>query len=348
MKKNFWLWGMALLVLASCSQPYKKAKDGAEYKLFLNNSGKKAVTGNFIMLNVIAKYKDSVLFNSYESSQPRFIPYDTAQMPEFFKTVHEGDSLVIRLRTDSLIKMGQAAPFMKKGEFLIQYFRIAKVYDKREDAEADQEKYNAVARGINYKKTMDKITKDVATTFADQIKKDDVIIKDYLTKNNLQATKAPWGTYVVITQDGTGPALDKNAIAMVNYTGRTLKDSVFDSNVDPKYGHVEPLTVDMSGFGVIPGWLDGLQLMKKGSKGKLIIPSSLAYGKDGNAPRIGPNEVLLFDMEVQDVLTQEQFKAKQAEREKQMMDMQQKAMQEAQKKAAADSAKKMTPKPDKK
>lgn len=328
MKKNVWLWGAAILLLASCAKPYKKAKDGSEYKLYANNSGKKAVNGNFLMVNIIAKYKDSVLFNSYEASQPRFMPYDTAQMPEFFKTVHEGDSLIIRLKTDSLIKTGQAAPYMKKGEYLVQYFKINKVYDKMEEAQADEEKYAKVAKGINYKKTTDKVTQDLKTVFADQMKKDDPIIQEYLAKNNLQATKTAWGVYVVITQEGSGPAFDQNVVASLNYTGKTLKDTTFDTNLDPKFGHVEPLIVDLSTYGVIPGWIDGLKLFKKGTKGKLIVPSALAYGKDGFPPRIGPNEILVFDIEALDTLTPEQFKEKQAERERKMMEMQQKSMEE--------------------
>ncbi len=73
-------------------------------------------------VNVFAKYNDSLLFSSVERSMPRFLPYDTAQLPSYFKEVHEGDSLVLRQSTDSLIKYGHAAPFMKKGNYVIQFF----------------------------------------------------------------------------------------------------------------------------------------------------------------------------------------------------------------------------------
>ncbi len=62
--------------------------------------------------------------------------------------------------------------------------------------------------------------------------------------------------------------------------------------------------------------------MKKGSKGIIIIPSSLAYGKGGSGPKVGPNEILAFDIDVADVLTQEQYEAKEMERQNQMRQMQ--------------------------
>ena len=87
-------------------------------------------------LNVFAKYKDSLLFSSIERSTPRFLPYDTAQLPSYFKEVHEGDSLVLRQSTDSLMKYGQAAPFMKKGNYIVQSFKVVKLFHSREAADS--------------------------------------------------------------------------------------------------------------------------------------------------------------------------------------------------------------------
>ena len=124
MKRSLYLMMAIILFAASCKNvDFKKAKDGSEYKVIVNEAGKKAVTGNFMQLNILAKYKDSVLFNSVENSSPRFIPYDTAQLPEFFRNIHEGDSLILRVSTDTLIKHGQNAPFMKKNEYIYQYFK---------------------------------------------------------------------------------------------------------------------------------------------------------------------------------------------------------------------------------
>lgn len=349
MKKSLCLLGLAAIVLSSCSTPFKKTKDGSgsEYKLIVNKDGKKAVNGNFFQLNILAKYKDSVLFSSAESGSPRFIPYDSAQLPEFFKTIHEGDSLIIRVSTDTLFKKNQSQPFMKKGQFIYQYFKVAKIFNTKEEADKAAKTYEPIAKALAYKKAVEQVEKQLAEN-AGQIKTDDAIINDYLTKNNLKATKSKWGTYVVVTTPGTGANLTEKDIAEVNYTGRNLKDSVFDSNVDPRFGHVEPYPVKLDEFSVIPGWIDGLKMMQKGSTGKLIIPSSLAYGKEGRGGNIGQNEILVFDITVNDVLSEEQYEAKQTAMRQAMMEKQMKMREEMMKKqkeqgnkAGADSAKGM-------
>ena len=89
-------WG-----LAACTTPFKKAKDGTQYKIIANSSGKKLMKGNFFEMNVLVKYEDSVLVSSLENGMPQYAPYDTAQFPplykEIFKNVNVGDSIIIRL-----------------------------------------------------------------------------------------------------------------------------------------------------------------------------------------------------------------------------------------------------------
>jgi FKBP-type peptidyl-prolyl cis-trans isomerase len=321
MNKTLGLLAAAIIFLASgCNeQKFIKDADGTEHKIIRNSNGKKAVAGDFMEVNITAKYKDSVLFSSVESSQPRFIPFDTVQMPPYFKEVHEGDSLVIRQSTDSLIKSGQAAPFMKKGEYIVQSFKIVKIFPNKEAADSAAKVFEPAAKIYNKKKTDDQIEKEISSNDS-LVKADNKIITDYMAKNNLKGTKTKWGTYVVIDSAGTGPMIGNNDVAVVNYTGRTFEDSTFDSNTNPKFGHPEPLYVDMSQYRVIPGWVDGLKLMQKGSVGKIIVPSYLAYGAGGRPPKIGPNENLVFDIKVTDVVDQAAY---QKEQEKEQMQMQQ-------------------------
>jgi FKBP-type peptidyl-prolyl cis-trans isomerase FkpA len=315
------------ILAAGCTQSeFKKAKDGSEYKIIRNDNTAKAVKGNIMELNILAKYKDSVLFSSVDNSAPRFIPFDTAALPQFFKEVYDGDSLVIRQSTDSIMKAGQGAPWMQKGQYIYQSFKVVKLFPNKESADSVEKTFEGLAKVKAYKKTTENIEKDMVKN-ADQLKADDKGITDYLTKNNIKATKAPWGTYVAITTPGTGPNLSENDVAVVNYTGKTFQDSTFDSNTDKNFHHTEPLYVDLGEYRVIPGWLDGLKLMQKGSKGKLYIPSFLAYGKNGAPPKIGPNEDLVFDVEVTDIVSQEQYQ-KQREAKQQMMQMQQRMMQQ--------------------
>jgi FKBP-type peptidyl-prolyl cis-trans isomerase len=199
---------------------------------------------------------------------------------------------------------------MKKGQFVYQYFTVTNVFTSEEQKDSAQASHQAVAQAKVYQKTLAAINKEL-TADADQLKKDDKVLSDYLAAKHITATKGNWGTYVSITSPGSGPQVDSTSVVMVNYTGKTLVDTVFDSNIDPKFKHVEPFAVDMSAINVIPGWIDGLKQMKKGDKGTFYIPSSLAYGKNGSGAKIAPNTNLIFDVEVVDVVSAIQYHAEQ-------------------------------------
>ncbi|MEO8962645.1 MAG: FKBP-type peptidyl-prolyl cis-trans isomerase [Ginsengibacter sp.] len=321
---------VVLFAAAGCNgQRFIKEKDGSEYMIIRDGKGKLAVAGEFMQVNILAKYKDSVLFSSVESSAPRFIPYDTMQLPPYFKEVHEGDSLVIRQSTDSIMKSGGGAPFMEKGQYIYQSFKIVKLFPTKEAADSAAKPFEAGAKGVSYKKAVESIEKEIAANDS-LVKADDKIITDFMAKNNLKGTKTAWGTYVVIETPGTGANINQNDVAEVNYTGRTFNDSTFDSNTDKNFNHMEPLYVDMSEFRVIPGWIDGLKLMKKGSKGKIIIPSYLGYGKNGMPPKIAPNSNLIFDIEVTDIVGQDVYQKKMAEQQEEMQKQREMMQQEMQ------------------
>jgi FKBP-type peptidyl-prolyl cis-trans isomerase len=338
MNNKLCLAAAAFLILATgCNeQRFQKYKDGTEYKVIRASNGKAAVAGDFIQLNSLAKYGDSVLYNSTAESTPNFIPFDTAQMPAFFKDVHEGDSLVIRQSTDSILKHGPGAPWMVKGKFITQSFKFAKLFPNKEAADSAAKPYEAAAKVVANKNAEEKIQKDISGD-PELVKTDEKAIQDYMAKHNLTGTKTAWGNYVVIDSAGTGPKISSNDVAVVEYTGRTFDDSTFDSNTDPQFHHQEPLYIDMSQYrGMIVGWIDGLKQMQKGSVGKLIIPSYLAYGKEGRSPKIAPNTNLAFDIKVTDIVTQEKYQEEmmkqqqQMQMQRQMMEQMQRQMQQQQ------------------
>ena len=84
----------------------------------------------------------------------------------------------------------------------------------------------------------------------------------------------------------------------VNYTGRLADGTVFDSNVDPKFQHVEPFVFTLGAGQVIPGWDKGIVGMKVGEKKTLVIPPADAYGAAGAGGVIPPNATLTFDVEL--------------------------------------------------
>ena len=102
------------------------------------------------------------------------------------------------------------------------------------------------------------------------------------------------GLQYEVLEEGDGEKPAESDRVKVHYPGELISGEVFDSSRE----RGEPVTFGLNQ--VIPGWTEGLQLMNEGSRVKLYIPSDLAYGPGGNQ-RIGPNETLVFDVELIEV-----------------------------------------------
>jgi hypothetical protein len=104
------------------------------------------------------------------------------------------------------------------------------------------------------------------------------------------------GLQYVIINPGEGRSPKATDSVKVNYRGTLLNGTEFDSS----YKRNEPIEFPLNG--VIKGWTEGLQLIKEGGKIKLFIPSNLAYGSRGAGGLIGPDETLIFEVELLKVL----------------------------------------------
>lgn len=102
----------------------------------------------------------------------------------------------------------------------------------------------------------------------------------------------PSGLQYKILTAGNGPKPKASDTVKCHYEGHLINGQVFDSSI--RRG--EPAEFPVSG--VIAGWVEALQLMPVGSKWQLYIPSGLAYGAHGAGQSIGPNETLIFDVEL--------------------------------------------------
>lgn len=117
--------------------------------------------------------------------------------------------------------------------------------------------------------------------------------KEYLANNakeeGVKVTES--GLQYLVVKEGNGKKPGPNDVVTVHYTGRLVDGTVFDSSVE----RGEPATFAVGQ--VIPGWVEGLQLMSEGSAYRLFIPSELAYGEHGTGP-IQPNSTLIFDVQL--------------------------------------------------
>jgi FKBP-type peptidyl-prolyl cis-trans isomerase FkpA len=129
---------------------------------------------------------------------------------------------------------------------------------------------------------------------------EDAILK-YIKDNKLVAQKTASGLYYVVDKQGTGAKVEKGKTVSVNYTGKLLNGTAFDSSVDPAFGHQSPISFPVGVGRVIPGWDEGLLLFNVGGKGTLIIPSALAYGSNPPTPKIPANSPLVFTIEIMGV-----------------------------------------------
>jgi FKBP-type peptidyl-prolyl cis-trans isomerase FkpA len=105
------------------------------------------------------------------------------------------------------------------------------------------------------------------------------------------AKQTPTGLVYSEVKAGTGPSPAATDTVKVHYHGTLTDGTVFDSSVERK----EPATFQLSG--VIPCWTEGVQMMKVGGKAKLVCPSSIAYGDQGQGP-IKPGSTLIFEVEL--------------------------------------------------
>ncbi|TKG93011.1 FKBP-type peptidyl-prolyl cis-trans isomerase [Puteibacter caeruleilacunae] len=124
--------------------------------------------------------------------------------------------------------------------------------------------------------------------------------RKYLEENKKRAEvkTTESGLQYEVLKEGNGPIAEKVDRVKCQYHGTLMDGKVFDSSVER--GDTATFRVT----GVIKGWTEALQLMPQGSKWRLYIPSELAYGQRGKGNDIGPNEVLIFDLDLVEVLKQ--------------------------------------------
>lgn len=126
----------------------------------------------------------------------------------------------------------------------------------------------------------------------DNLKNGQAFLAENKGKPGIKVTAS--GLQYKVIQSGSGKVPAATDSVKVHYQGSLIDGSVFDSSIQ----RGEPVTFPVNG--VIAGWTEALQLMHEGDKWQLFIPSDLAYGPGGNRS-IGPNQVLLFDVELLEV-----------------------------------------------
>lgn len=278
---------------------FKKTRSGLLYKI--ESSDKSQATakrGSFLKLYFKQKTGDTTFGENY-GKMPLYAPVDSVgpnyTPAEIFSLLRKGDSATVVMMPDTLLKKGaQLPPFIKRKDKIVLSFRVVDVFTSDSLMEVD--------RGIEMKKE-DARAKAEAEG---QKTKDLQGLDAYVKKHNLTIQKTPNNVYYQITSTQNGEAIDTGDVVSVKYTGYSEEGVPFDSNMDStkqlQRHSLEPFQFEAGGQGAIPGMTEAILFFKKGDKGRMLIPSVLAYGANPQpGGPIKPNQNLVFDIEVVDV-----------------------------------------------
>lgn len=284
------------VIAVSCSNTKKTAKvknpefkttaKGLDYMMVVDVPGKQTPNaGDYVELHITTKdHNDSLIFDSrtlQEGKPAQFklqSPSFNGDLAEGIMMLTAGDSAVFRVLADSIIAAGQnLQSWMDTGKKVTYTIKLISV------------------------KTEEQLKQEQQAKAASQKTIDEKKLAEYFAKNNIKAQRTASGLYYEILEQGSGDNPKKGQTVSVNYTGKTMDGNVFDSNTDPQFQHVEPLTFPVGAGRVIKGWDEGLLLLNKGTKAVLYIPSDLAYGAQSPTPAIPPHSILIFNVELLDI-----------------------------------------------
>ena len=302
MKKRLMFLALAAIGLASCNGGFNKGEGGLLYKIVDDKSGPSIKEGDFMVFNYTVKNDaDSVMQSTFERGQPQPLAMPSLKgqpkgnIMSVFSLLSEGDSAVIKVNIDTMTK-GHPRPKELKGKYIVYIIKMEKVIAK---GNLSDEVFQGRIKAYN-------------TSLGEAAKaKEPIAIKKFIADNNLKVTTTPTGLNYVITTQGTGPTAAVGDTVAVNYVGTFVNGKGFDTNIKPEAVRLKlpinpmnpykPIRFPLGVQGMIQGWNEAFLLFNKGTKAKMILPSSLAYGEQGSQI-IGPYTPLVFEVELVDII----------------------------------------------
>lgn len=308
MKKSVFVLAAAVGLMTTACQNFKKADGGLEYKIVKDEAAVKATDGDHLFVDMIVRSdrNDSLIQSTYDIGLPQYVQVVADSIPgnykgsfaSMFKYIGEGDSAVFRLNLDTMAAKSGQPKLPIADKYLTFSVKVRKHFKKSElpDSIASVE--------------LEKYYKDL---IADLEKAEAGKIESFVKENKLEPKKTESGLQYVIEKEGTGEKATIGDTVVVNYVGKLTHGKVFDTSIKEEAEKAklpinpmrtfEPIKFALGVDPVIPAWVEGLQLLNKGSKATLIIPSNLGYGSNG-APQGGipPYAPLIFNVELVDII----------------------------------------------
>jgi FKBP-type peptidyl-prolyl cis-trans isomerase FkpA len=303
------LLSAVILVTAAGLMSCKKTQttsDGIKYT-YIKEGSQKPKNGEFVLYNLIVKnHNDSIFISTYDQNMPGYLQFNDSLpresgMDEIFLSLKKGDSIAFEANALKVFGEMNMPFFLDKEKNVKIQIGVIDVLNQ-EGVEA----YFTSLQEATMKKQ--------AASAVKQLETDTKLIEDYIAEKNIKANRTESGLYYVIEKEGTGEKIETGDMAYVHYAGYLLDGTIFDTSMKDvaqetgvyseqrdNMGGYGPLEVEVGQGRVIPGWDEGLGLLKKGDKAKFLIPSTLAYGDRETGGTIKANSILIFDVEITDV-----------------------------------------------
>lgn len=255
------------------------------YKINDDQLGRDIALEDYVKFHLVTTTEeDSVLKSSYRekpfvkqisTDKPRYVNQGFIQ--EMLLKLKEGDSATFLVNADDLFEAIKKPrpPFIKSGSNLKYIFKVLEIQNAEE------------------------VKQDKRQVVYEQKKLDEEPIAQYVAKNLPDAKKTYSGIWYKIHYQGEGDFATENDVVAIRYTGKLLDGTVFNSS--DREGRLFEFPVNQ-GF-VIKGLDEAILLLKQGAKATFIIPSYLAYGKQGVPNAIPPHAPLRFEVEFIDIVS---------------------------------------------
>lgn len=283
------------LMLAACnSGSFKTTDSGLQYKFEkMNKSGQQVQEGDVLVGEMTIKFDTTQTFSNVGHADRILQAVKTfdGDLYEGLLMMHVGDKATFAIAADTLAKFlqpNQMPPYYEPGKGMKIYYEIS-LQDIVTKEELEEEQNNFIAE------------------MKERQQNEPEAIEAYVHDNNITVKPNENGVYIIVKKKGTGAKVAAGRTVAMNYTGRLLDGTMFDSSVesDAIQGGLqqpgrtyEPLTYTVGQMSLIPGWEQGVMGQPAGTILQLIIPSAQGYGPQGAGKTIPPYSPLVFDIEI--------------------------------------------------
>jgi len=301
MKKSIKLAAMfvaATTMMIACNngddEGFTKTDNGLYYRFDKQNpDGQQVQEGDVLVGELTIRFDTVELFSNKGQARriAQAIPNFEIKIGEGLMMMHVGDVATFAMDADS------AAKYVDPSQMPPQY----------QPGKGQKLYYEVSLQDIVTKEELEEERENFETSMEERMKSEPDDIAAYVKENNITAKPTADGLYVIVKKRGNGPKVAMGKEVSMNYTGRLLDGTIFDSSVesDARSGEIynanrkyEPMTYTVGKDKLIEGWEQGVMGMPEGTVLQLVIPSALAYGPRQASPIILPYSPLVFDIEI--------------------------------------------------